>query len=114
MTATLSQFQHRPAPRADTSSRVTAGALTAALYALFALLVWWSLTSASIAPVTVEIPATLLPDVPHKRTVILRPPALTHLLGRRLRAFHCRSSPSPRPRPPAPRRFPPPPPKPRP
>jgi TonB family protein len=80
MTAALSQFQHKPAPGADAASRVTAGALTAALYGLFVLLVWWSLTSAPVVPITVEITATLAPDVPHKRTVILQPPALTHLL----------------------------------
>jgi protein TonB len=64
----------------DISTRVTAGALTAILYALFAALVWWSLTGAPALPVTIEITATLVPDVPHNRTLILRPPALTHLI----------------------------------
>jgi len=54
--------------------------LTAVLYTLFAVLVWWSLANATIAPATNEITATLLPDLPHKKAVPLLPPPLTHLI----------------------------------
>jgi protein TonB len=75
----LREFSRTTRP-ADPSARVTAGALTALLYALFAALVWWSLTGAPAPPVTVEIAATLVPEVPHIRTLILRPPAPIHLI----------------------------------
>jgi protein TonB len=74
----LSEFLRPPTP-IDTSSRVTAGLLTAALYALFALLVW--LTSlAPPSPAASELVATLLPDRPAKRAVEPLPPFLAHLI----------------------------------
>lgn len=74
----LSEFLRPPTP-IDTSSRVTAGLLTAVLYALFALLVW--LTSlAPPSPAASELVATLLPDRPAKRAVEPLPPFLAHLI----------------------------------
>jgi protein TonB len=76
----LSEFLRGTSPaHADTSTRVTAGLLTAALYALFALLVW----RASLAPsrsVAPEIVATLLADMPKKRVIDPLPPLLAHLI----------------------------------
>ena len=77
----LSEFSRDHAPlRPAPSSRAMAGALTAALYTLFALLIWWSFTHAPIAPATREITATLLPDVPEKRALEPLPPILAHLI----------------------------------
>ena len=76
----LSEFLHgTPPPQADTSARVTAGLLTAALYALFALLVWRASLAPS-SPAQSEIVATLLPDRPAKRAVEPLPPFLAHLI----------------------------------
>ena len=76
----LSEFlREAPPARADTSSRVTAGLLTAVLYALFALLVWRASVAPS-SPVASEIVATLLPDKPKKRAVEPLPPFLAHLI----------------------------------
>lgn len=81
MSTPLSEFPRRSSPaRADTSSRVTAGFLTAVLYALFALLIWWSLTNLSRSPATTEITATLLPDTPKKQVVEPLPPFLARLI----------------------------------
>jgi protein TonB len=78
--APLSEFSHHHEPaRTDNYSRVTAGLLTGVLYALFALLVWSSLTHVSV-PETTEITATLLPDVPTKRAVEPLPVFLVHLI----------------------------------
>jgi protein TonB len=79
--APLSEFSrpHGPA-QADTNSRITAGALTAALYAFFALLAWWSLTYQRAPTETTEITATLLPDAPTKRAIEPLPPFLAHLI----------------------------------
>jgi protein TonB len=76
----LSEFSHRYGPtRTDNNSRIAAGLLTAILYAVFALLAWYS--SHIPAPVrTTEITATLLPDVPTKRVVEPLPPFLAHLI----------------------------------
>src|ERR1700722_18959140 len=81
MSIPLSEFPRRslPAP-ADTSSRVTGGLLAAVLYALFALLVWWSLTHEKVSPVKAEITTTLLGDVPEKRVPGSRPPFLAPLI----------------------------------
>jgi TonB family protein len=79
LTTPLWEFSRKTRPT-DMSSRVTAGALTAVLYALFAALAWWSLTGVPAPPVTIQITAALLPEVPHNRTIILRPPALAHLI----------------------------------
>jgi protein TonB len=56
-----------------------AGLLTAALYALFALLVWRASLAPS-SPVKSEIVATLLPDKPNKRAVEPQAPLLAHLI----------------------------------
>jgi TonB family protein len=79
--APLSEFwrHHEPA-RADSDSRIAAGLLTAALYALFALLAWWSLTNTAAPPATAEITASILRDVPKKRVIEPLPPFLAHLI----------------------------------
>ncbi len=77
----LSEFSHAtpPAP-AGTSTRVTAGLLTAVLYALFAALVWLSSLAPRSGPVASEIVATLLPDRPAKRAAEPLPPFLAHMI----------------------------------
>jgi protein TonB len=81
MSTPLSEFSHGtpPAP-ADTSSRVTAGLLTAFLYALFALLVWRASLSPPTNPTKPQIVAALLADVPRKRVVEPLPPVFAHLV----------------------------------
>ena len=81
MSIPFSEFPRRslPAP-ADTSSRVTGGVLAAVLYALFALLVWWSFTHQKVSPATSEITTTLLRDVPEKRVTEPLPPFLAPLI----------------------------------
>jgi protein TonB len=64
----------------DTTSRLSAGLLTAVLYAFFALFAWWSLTNATAPPATAEITATILRDMPKKRAVEPLPPFLAHLI----------------------------------
>ena len=77
----LSEFLHgMPPARADRSSRVIAGLLTAVLYALFALLVWRASLAPPSGPAVSEIVATLLPDRPNKRAVEPLPPFLAHLI----------------------------------
>jgi protein TonB len=77
----LSEFSQRSSSdRTDPSARVTAGLLTATLYALLALLVWWSLTHKAARPATAEITASILRDVPTKRAVEPLPPFLAHLI----------------------------------
>ena len=75
----LSEFPRETLPvRADTSSRVTAGLLTALLYAFFVLLAWWSSTNTR-SPATAEITATILRDVQNKRSA--EPlPFIAHLI----------------------------------
>ena len=80
--APLSEFHHGPAP-ADTSSRVTAGLLTACLYALLALVAWLSLTRVPRPDSLTEITATLLPDAPVKRAEPV-PPILAHMIRPRM------------------------------
>jgi len=75
----LSEF-HREPDRTDKDSRIIAGLLTGILYALFALLVWWSLTNPSVRTETTEITARLLPDTPDKRAIEPLPPFLAHLI----------------------------------
>jgi len=76
----LSEFPRRSSPdEADASRHVIAGLLTAALYALFALLVWRASLTPSRPPAS-EIVATLLPDKPDKRAVEPLPPFLAHLI----------------------------------
>ena len=77
----LSEFAHTtpPAP-ADRSSRVTACLLTAALYALFAALVWLTSLVPRSSHVPSEIVATLLPDRPTKRAVEPLPPFVARLI----------------------------------
>ena len=77
----LSEFPRKALPaRADPSSRVTAAALTAVLYALFILLAWWSSTHTSTSRATAEITATILQDRPKKRALEPLPPFLAHLI----------------------------------
>jgi len=76
----LSEFSHHHEPaRPDNYNRVIAGLLTGILYALFALLAWWSLTRAAVRTETIEITATLLPEAPTKRALEPLPPFLAHL-----------------------------------
>jgi protein TonB len=70
---------HEPGP-ADTYSRITAGLLTGLLYAVLALVAWWSFTHRSVPAGTAEITATLLPDVPTKRAIEPLPPFLAHMI----------------------------------
>ena len=58
---------------------MTAGLLTAVLYALFALLVWRASLAPPVGPAKSEIVATLLPDAPTKRAV-QPPPFIAHLI----------------------------------
>jgi TonB family protein len=77
--APLSEFPRRhPPARADTSRRVTAGLLTAVLYALFALLAWWSYAPAP--PPTVEITATLVREASRNKPAPPLPPILARLI----------------------------------
>ncbi len=81
VSTSLSEFPRRSLPaRADTSRRVTAGLLTAVLYALFALLVWRAPLAPPSSPVESEIVAHLLPDWPKKRAVETLPPFQAHLI----------------------------------
>jgi protein TonB len=63
----------------DNRTRIAAVLLTGVLYAVFALLAWWSWNHAPVPPVTTEITATLLPDAPRKRARE-PPPLLARLL----------------------------------
>lgn len=75
----LSDFPRKSVPAgADPSSRVTAGLLTAVLYALFILLAWWSSAKRAVPPVTAEITAAILQDRPKKQVVV--PPFLAPLI----------------------------------
>ena len=81
MSIPLSEFPRSAAPgRADPSSRVSAGLLTAVLYALFVLLAWWSSANKTGPPATAEITATILRDMPKKRAVEPLAPFLAHLI----------------------------------
>jgi len=73
-------FRPRSPTGADNRSRIAAGALTGILYALFALLAWWSSAHTVVPPATAEITATILPDRPAKRAVVPLPPFLAHLI----------------------------------
>lgn len=78
--ASLSEFSHRREPaQADNSSRIVAGALTALLYSLLALIAWLSLTRVPGHAPLPEITAALLPDVPVKRADPV-PPVLAHMI----------------------------------
>lgn len=79
--APLSEFSrpHEPAG-ADNRSRMAAGALTGILYALFALLAWWSFTHTMAPPATAEITATILRDAPKRRAIERLPPFLARLI----------------------------------
>jgi protein TonB len=77
----LSEFQRMSSPAgADRSSRVTAGLLTAMLYAFFVLLAWWSSANPRASRATAEITATILQNPPKKRAVEPPPPFLAHLI----------------------------------
>jgi protein TonB len=76
----LSEFSRNGQPaRADTSSRVGGGLLTALLYALFAVIAW-RFSEGPIHMAKSEIVATLLPSVPTKRDLVPVPPPVTHLI----------------------------------
>lgn len=78
----LSEFSRKPPPAgADASNRVTAGLLTACLYALLALLAWYASLAPPPRPATRETVATLLRDPP-KRSVI-EPVPQVKLIGPR-------------------------------
>ena len=77
----LSEFSHNASPvSADRSSRVSAGLLTAALYALFALLVWRASLTSPAHPAEAEIVTTLLRDTPPKSAALPPPPFIAHLV----------------------------------
>lgn len=76
----LSEFPRRSSPAgADRSGRVIAGLLTAVLYALFAALVWYASVVPPSSPKS-EIVATLVQDIPKKRTAMPLPPFLAQLI----------------------------------
>lgn len=78
--SSLSEFSHHHGPARGDNDRIVAGLLTAVLYALVALLAWWSLTYPPMRSETTEIIASVLPDVPTKRAVEPLPPFLAHLI----------------------------------
>lgn len=81
MTTTLSEFSRGPQPlRTDTSSRVTAGLLTAVIYAFLALMIWLASLTTRPDPIESEIVATLLQDVPKKRADEPIPPPPAKLI----------------------------------
>ena len=81
MDTPLSEFSRSHEPTgADNRSRMAAGALTAVLYVLVALLAWWSLTHPQMRSETTEIIASVLPDTPNKRAIEPLPPFLAHLI----------------------------------
>jgi protein TonB len=59
---------------------VSAGLLTAALYAVFALLVWRTSLAPPSSHVPSEVITSLLPDRPKKRAVEPLPPFVAHLI----------------------------------
>jgi protein TonB len=76
----LAEFRRRSLPDGtDTSRHLTAGVLTAVLYALFALLIWRTSLGPSRSA-TSEIVATIVQDRPNKRAVEPLPPFLAHLI----------------------------------
>ena len=81
MMSPLSEFSRKGAPApVGTSSRATAGLLTAFLYALVALLAWRASLAVPAGPAKPEIIATLLPDMPKKRVAEIVPPILAPLI----------------------------------
>jgi len=78
--SSLSEFSHHHGPARGDNDRIVAGLLTAVLYALVALLAWWSLTHPQMRSETTEIIASVLADVPTKRAVEPLPPFLAHLI----------------------------------
>lgn len=81
MSIPLSEFPHAASPgRADMSSRVSAGLLTATLYVLFVLIAWWSSAHRSARPAMAEITATIVQDTPHKHADIPPPPFIARLV----------------------------------
>jgi protein TonB len=78
--SSLSEFSHHHGLARSDKDRIAAGLLTAALYALVALLAWWSLTHPQMRRETTEIIASVLPDAPTKRAVEPLPPFLAHLI----------------------------------
>ncbi len=77
----LSEFPRTGLPaKADRSSRVTAGLLTAVLYAIFVVLAWLSSTYRTATLATSEITVTILRDIPTKRAVVPLPSFIAHLI----------------------------------
>jgi protein TonB len=70
---------HVPA-QSDNHTRIAAVLLTGGLYAVFALVAWWSLNHAPVPAGTREITARLLPDAPRKRAREPLLPFLVHLV----------------------------------
>ncbi len=68
---------HPPA-QSDNFTRLAGALLTGTLYAIVALIAWWSLNHLPVPPQTTEITARLLPEVPRKRAP--PPPFLVHLI----------------------------------
>lgn len=81
MSILLSEFSRstQPAP-ANHANRMTAGLLTAVIYALLALLIWLASLTAPPAPIESEIVASLLQDVPKKRADEPIPPPPANLI----------------------------------
>ena len=80
MTIQLSEFSRAGhAVGADRSSRVSAGLLTALLYAVFAVIAW-RFSGGPVRIAKSEIVATLLPTAPAKRDLTPVPPPVTHLI----------------------------------
>lgn len=76
----LAQFARHNRPRgASASSRAIAGALTACLYGLVALLAWLA-TPPPLKMVLSETTAILLPDAPRKMAALPPPPFLARLI----------------------------------
>lgn len=77
----LADFSHHhQAAHPDLQSRITAAAMTAGLYTVFALLAWWSLTHVRPAAQTAEITAYLLSDPPTKRSLEPVPPVIAQMI----------------------------------
>jgi protein TonB len=77
----LREFSRHHVPAlSDSRTRIVAVLLTGGLYAVFALLAWWSLNHVPVPAGTTEITARLLADVPTKLAREPLPPVLAHLL----------------------------------
>ena len=75
----LAEFSHHHGPARGDHDRIIAGALTGALYALFAFFAWLTWSHGPRLTERAEIIASLLPDAPTKRAIEPLPPFLAHL-----------------------------------